>query len=439
MSDVIIKAENLGKKYTIGHHTNSGSYTALRDVWMQNARSLWHKTKDVMQGRPIIAGDEVEEFWALKDLNFEIQRGETVGIIGRNGAGKSTLLKLLSRITEPSAGRVTIKGRVASLLEVGTGFHPELTGRENIYLNGAILGMTRAEIRLKFDEIVAFAEIEKFLDTPVKRYSSGMYVRLAFAVAAHLEPEILIVDEVLAVGDAQFQKKCLGKMEDTGKEGRTVLFVSHNMSVISRLCPQCVYLDNGKIVNIGDTPAVIENYVTAGFAQHTGEVIFTGGEDKDVRFISARIVGADGVPKACFRSDEDIRILLNYEIKSQLSGVSIGISMLTAEQTLIWSMTDWEAHPELLENRAPGIWNCEFVIPANILKPDRYSIACGAASPPRYFHYPDPFAFEITSEGTQRLAYMQFGVKGGPIALKMMVRTNASSGLNNLNEKERNV
>ena len=230
MNDIVIQAETLGKKYIIGHQAENGRYTALRDVLMQNARTLWNKTKDLATGKPIIQGDTLEELWALKDVSFEIKRGEAVGIIGRNGAGKYTLLKVLSRITEPSSGRVTIKGRVASLLEVGTGFHPELTGRENIYLNGTILGMTRVEIKRKFDEIVAFAEVEKYLDTPVKRYSSGMYVRLAFAVAAHLEPEILVVDEVLAVGDTQFQKKCLGKMGDVATEGRTVLFVSHNFS-----------------------------------------------------------------------------------------------------------------------------------------------------------------------------------------------------------------
>ena len=246
MSDVVIKAENIGKKYVIGHQAERGGYTALRDVLMQNARTLWSKTKDLATGKPLIQGDTLEEVWALNDISFEIKRGEAVGIIGRNGAGKSTLLKILSRITEPSIGRVTIKGRVASLLEVGTGFHPELSGRENIYLNGTILGMTRLEIKQKFDEIVAFAEVEKYLDTPVKRYSSGMYVRLAFAVAAHLEPEILVVDEVLAVGDAPFQKKCLGKMEDVAKEGRTVLFVSHNMAAIENICEIGIVLDKGR-------------------------------------------------------------------------------------------------------------------------------------------------------------------------------------------------
>src|SRR5262245_31605620 len=218
MADVVIRAERLGKKYIIGHQVGKGRYVALRDIFAQNARGMWRMTSDLMHGKGIVQGSTTEEFWALKDVSFEIRQGEAVGIIGRNGAGKSTLLKVLSRITEPSAGRVTIKGRVASLLEVGTGFHPELTGRENIYLNGAILSMTRQEIKRKFDEIVAFAEVEKYLDTPVKRYSSGMYVRLAFAVAAHLEPEILVVDEVLAVGDAEFQKRCLGRMQDVANK-----------------------------------------------------------------------------------------------------------------------------------------------------------------------------------------------------------------------------
>lgn len=245
MSDRVIRVENLGKKYIIGH-LQQERYTALRDVIANGAKSLVRKIMAPFGQK--IADPAFEEFWALKDVSFEIKQGERVGIIGRNGAGKSTLLKILSRITEPTCGRVCIKGRVASLLEVGTGFHPELTGRENIYLNGAILGMSKAEIKRKFDEMVAFAEVEKFLDTPVKRYSSGMYVRLAFSVAAHLEPEILVVDEVLAVGDAQFQKKCLGKMEDVGKQGRTVLFVSHNMGVVQALCIRGILLQQGTVL-----------------------------------------------------------------------------------------------------------------------------------------------------------------------------------------------
>ena len=253
--DVVICAEALGKKYLIGHNVERERYTALRDVIARKARILRRGVGDMLGGQPHVSGDEVEEFWALKDVSFEVRRGEVVGVIGRNGAGKSTLLKILSRITEPSIGRVEIRGRVASLLEVGTGFHPELTGRENIYLNGAILGMSRCEIRQKFDEIVAFAEVEKFLDTPVKRYSSGMYVRLAFAVAAHLEPEILVVDEVLAVGDTSFQEKCLGKMESVSSHGRTVLFVSHNMAAIGKLCKSAFLLRDGVLVKAGATQA----------------------------------------------------------------------------------------------------------------------------------------------------------------------------------------
>ena len=254
-----IKIENLSKKYLIGHQKQE-RYTALRDVMMHKLRGIGQRLRHPLS--PNREELEIEEFWALKDINLEIQQGDRVGIIGRNGAGKSTLLKILSRITEPTKGRVHLNGRVASLLEVGTGFHPELTGRENIYLNGAILGMSRAEIKRKFDEIVDFSGVEKFLDTPVKRYSSGMYVRLAFAVAAHLEPEILVVDEVLAVGDAQFQKKCLGKMEEVGKEGRTVLFVSHNMAAIEALCCKAVCLDKGKVVGFGDVTEQIENYLS---------------------------------------------------------------------------------------------------------------------------------------------------------------------------------
>ncbi len=259
----IIKVENLGKSYIIGHQREQ--YVALRDVLTNKAKLAFSKTKNILSGGQLIAGNELEEFWALKDINFEVQQGDRVGIIGRNGAGKSTLLKVLSRITEPTTGRIHLKGRVASLLEVGTGFHPELSGRENIYLNGAILGMSRAEVKKKFEEIVDFAGVEKFLDTPVKRYSSGMYVRLAFAVAAHLEPEILIVDEVLAVGDAEFQKKCLGKMEDVSKNhGRTVLFVSHDMANISSLTNNAICLANGEMAYQGNTRDAINYYLQNG-------------------------------------------------------------------------------------------------------------------------------------------------------------------------------
>ncbi len=251
--DIVIAAESLAKRYRLGR---APGHDTLRDALAGGARRL------ARLWRPRTDGAAADEFWALRDVSFEVRRGEVVGIIGRNGAGKSTLLKILSRITEPTAGRVSLRGRVASLLEVGTGFHPELSGRENIYLNGAILGMTRAEIQRKFDAIVAFAEVEKFLDTPVKHYSSGMYVRLAFAVAAHLEPEILIVDEVLAVGDMQFQQKCLEKMQDvSAREGRTVLIVSHNMESILRLCHRALLLAEGRIESAGDASTTVRHYV----------------------------------------------------------------------------------------------------------------------------------------------------------------------------------
>jgi homopolymeric O-antigen transport system ATP-binding protein len=266
MSDDAIVLENVSKSYLLGHRSSRQGgyrYTALRDVVVREVRDFARKAADLARGRPIVQGDEVEEFWALKNVSFEVKQGEVVGVIGRNGAGKSTLLKILSRITEPTAGRVLLRGRVASLLEVGTGFHPELTGRENVFLNGAILGMTQREIRKKFDEIVAFAEVEKFLDTPIKRYSSGMYVRLAFSVAAHLEPEILIVDEVLAVGDSEFQKKCLGKMDNISrKQGHTVLFVSHNQATLRKLCTHGVVLRNGSASAKYDINFALDDYAS---------------------------------------------------------------------------------------------------------------------------------------------------------------------------------
>jgi lipopolysaccharide transport system ATP-binding protein len=276
--DTIISVEHLGKRYSLSHKANGEPYIALRDVIARQALAPFKAIRQKMRawrhpnGRsPHFSAfsssrNSIECFWALKDVSFEVRQGDVIGIIGRNGAGKSTLLKILSRITEPTEGRVRLKGRVASLLEVGTGFHPELTGRENIYLNGGILGMSRAETKAKFDEIVAFAEIEKFLDTPVKRYSSGMYVRLAFAVAAHLEPEILIVDEVLAVGDAEFQKKCLGKMHDVATGGRTVLFVSHNMAAVRNLCHRAMLLSQGRLALLAEVNECIAAYqnITSG-------------------------------------------------------------------------------------------------------------------------------------------------------------------------------
>ena len=287
----MIQAEKIGKKFII-RHEGQESYTALRDVISQQAKKLFsfpYRLKPSTKGAK-------EEFWALRNIDFEVKQGDRLGVVGRNGAGKSTLLKVLSRITPPTEGRVDINGRLASLLEVGTGFHPELTGRENIFLNGTILGMSRQEVRSKFDEIVAFAEVEKFLDTPVKRYSSGMYVRLAFAVAAHLDPEILIVDEVLSVGDAQFQKKCLGKMEDVSKnEGRTLLFVSHQMTAMQSLCNKGILLEKGQIKYSGDMTHTISTYLNQ-YAKSMKEVVW---DERDApgnslaKFIKAKVSHPD--------------------------------------------------------------------------------------------------------------------------------------------------
>lgn len=260
-SEVAIRVEGLAKSYLIGHESQARGQESFREMMVRSTRGVGRLAMDVLRGRQLVQGDAVEEFWALDDVSFEVRRGEVMGIIGRNGAGKSTLLKILSRITEPTRGRATIHGRVASLLEVGTGFHQELTGRENIYLNGAILGMSRAEITAKFDEIVDFAQVDRFLDTPVKRYSSGMYVRLAFAVAAHLEPEILIIDEVLAVGDVAFQKKCLGKMQSIAGAGRTVLFVSHNLPAVVDLTSRALLIERGRLVANGPSREVVAQFM----------------------------------------------------------------------------------------------------------------------------------------------------------------------------------
>jgi lipopolysaccharide transport system ATP-binding protein len=318
MSDIVITAERLSKSYLVGHQSAQRErYTAMRDVIARDVRNFTRKAVDFVRGRQIVQGDEVENFWALRDVSFEVKQGEVLGIIGRNGAGKSTLLKLLSRITEPDRGRAILRGRVASLLEVGTGFHPELTGRENIFLNGTVLGMTRSEIRSKFDEIVAFADVERFLDTPVKRYSSGMYVRLAFSIAAHLEPEILIVDEVLAVGDAEFQKKCLGKMEKvTRAEGRTILFVSHNMAAVEAICHQCLWLDYGKLAAYGKPGDIIAAYLGAidKIVQHVSlkernDRVGTGR----VRAISFSIKDPIGNQVKKLRSGQSYKFMIGYE------------------------------------------------------------------------------------------------------------------------------
>lgn len=319
--NIAIKVENLGKKYTIKHNSKQlFEYKTLQDEILLTAQRLtgWFRKIGSGVGRQT----EVEEFWALKDIDLEIKQGDRVGIIGRNGAGKSTLLKILSRITSPTTGRVSIKGRVSSLLEVGTGFHPELTGRENIFLNGAILGMKRNEIKSKFDEIVSFSEVERFLDTPVKRYSSGMYVRLAFAVAAHLEPEVLIVDEVLAVGDAEFQRKCIGKMKDVASSGRTLIFVSHNMAAITSLCNTVAWIENSKIEQCGNADTVVNNYLLSSRS------LAKNHKDRYPVISPAHKIGILGCDVELIAGYEgSLNLVVTLELYSKYSKKNIGIGL----------------------------------------------------------------------------------------------------------------
>ncbi len=370
--DTIITIEKLGKRYQLGASQNRESYTALRDVLAREARSLFRRRNEVE------SKEEPTEFWALRDVSFEIQRGEVVGIIGRNGAGKSTLLKILSRITEPTSGRISLRGRVASLLEVGTGFHPELTGRENIFLNGAILGMHRTEIKAKFDEIVAFAEVEKFLDTPVKRYSSGMYVRLAFAVAAHLEPEILVVDEVLAVGDARFQSKCLGKMQDIAHKGhRTVLFVSHNMGSVMELCDRCLLLSDGRVLLDG-TP----KEATTLYAGSTGSIessllskAFRGTLNTKLKFTSLQATNEDKAASDALSSEDRIKVLIEATCYEDIPDFRTTFSVF-AEGARLFSMHDVDS-PLTLKK---GNFSAEFILPEFLLRPGVYTVAIGGHS-----------------------------------------------------------
>jgi lipopolysaccharide transport system ATP-binding protein len=329
MSDIVIDVENLSKRYLVGHQSAQRE-TTLRDVIGREAKNFARKAADFVRGRQIVQGDEIEEFWALQDVSFKLKYGEVLGVVGRNGAGKSTLLKILSRITEPDGGRALLRGRISSLLEVGTGFHPELTGRENIYLNGAILGMTRMEIKRKFDEIVNFSEMEKFLDTPVKRYSSGMYVRLAFAVAAHLEPEILIIDEVLAVGDAEFQKKCLGKMDDVSRnQGRTVLFVSHNMEAVLKLCNRAILLESGSIREIGDVKSVVTAYLQNKSSSASVVDLSTKVRDRPftgkVRLVKASPSDAAGSWSIPF--GHQLSIDISIDAQSNVPGMTLGVAI----------------------------------------------------------------------------------------------------------------
>lgn len=384
MSNIAIKVEGLSKSYLVGHNrAQTERYTALRDVIARNARDLARKTRDMIAGRPIVQGDEVEEFWALKDVSFEVQHGETLGIIGRNGAGKSTLLKILSRITEPTTGRITINGRVASLLEVGTGFHPELTGRENIFLNGAILGMTRAEILRKFDEIVAFAEVENFLDTPVKRYSSGMYVRLAFSVAAHLEPEILVVDEVLAVGDLQFQKKCLGKMNDISQGGRTVIFVSHNMAAIRQLCSVGMVFNDGVKSFHGDSSHAVDTYLKLSgyerFGEH-GVRTIDPDDSKDFQVTRVTLKNSHDEITNNFDCDESITIAVECISRVAIPGLYGYMGLLDRDGQSILVSDSYDVMPNRFDLLKPGYYSFSIIIPPRTIGHGEYTIALSFAS-----------------------------------------------------------
>lgn len=364
MSDTVIRVEGLSKRYLVGHQAASGErYETFRDTVTRGVRRFGRTALDMARGRQIIQGDTVEEFWALKDLSFEIKRGEVVGVIGRNGAGKSTLLKILSRITEPTKGRVTIRGRVASLLEVGTGFHPELTGRENIYLNGAILGMTRREIKAKFDEIVDFAEVEKFLDTPVKRYSSGMYVRLAFAVAAHLEPEILVVDEVLSVGDAEFQRKCLGKMKDVSAgQGRTVLFVSHNMPSVQQLCTSGLMLSHGTALYRGSIDGTIAQYMSS--LDQTSRQELRSRKDREgdgrLRVVDVSFHDEQGNHVEAAICGQALRVRIHYESRydGQEVPVDIAFNMRSNNGILLTCFANIQTGAERMAVHRKGYFEC---------------------------------------------------------------------------------
>ena len=408
MSDTVISVENLSKSYFIGHGGPREKNPMLRDMIVRHARNYARKAIDMARGRQIIQGDSVEEFWALKDVAFEVKRGEVVGIIGRNGAGKSTLLKILSRITEPTTGRITLNGRVSSLLEVGTGFHPELTGRENIFLNGAILGMPRADIKRKFDEIVDFAGVEKFLDTPVKRYSSGMYVRLAFAVAAHLEPEILIIDEVLAVGDAEFQKKCLGKMKDVAGQGRTVLFVSHNMAAVRSLCSSCLWLDCGLIREAGSTAEILDHYLRSSTKDvKASEVVLPEDLTKEFQVRKARVTKMDGEICSDFLCDEEISLELQCEVRNPVPGLYgyLQISLRDGTEVLVSDSFDGGGNP--VDNLSNGHHTLRITVPARSLAPGEYVAYFSFTSPMSASGFSvdcpgDLLSFQITDPNTRR-------------------------------------
>lgn len=397
-NEVVIKVENIGKSYLIGHEIANGrGQESFREAIGRHTRSIVRAALDMSRGRQIIYGNQVEEFWALRDVSFEVRRGEVLGIIGRNGAGKSTLLKILSRITEPTKGRATIKGRVASLLEVGTGFHQDLTGRENIYLNGAILGMSRAEIKAKFDEIVDFAEIEKFLDTPVKRYSSGMYVRLAFAVAAHLEPEILMIDEVLAVGDVVFQKKCLGKMQSAADSGRTVLFVSHNMQTVAGLTERAILLQSGRVASIGPSADIIEQYLGE---QEPGDAVYMQAPDGTYPEITRVELHASG-PGPLQQFGKPMTVDVEIHTPEPVPNAAISFQIMTSSRQPVVHVLNLDGEVSML--RSAGTHRLSCLFPRLRLYPGHYHLSFyfGASEPRRVFKAPHqicPFEVAVLDE-----------------------------------------
>jgi lipopolysaccharide transport system ATP-binding protein len=402
MNDTVIRVENLGKRYRIG--ASHERYKTLRDTLVSGIKAPIQKLQHGSTARHASTGPNL--IWALRDISFDVPRGKVMGIVGRNGAGKSTLLKILSRVTEPTEGSAEIHGRVGSLLEVGTGFHPELTGRENIYLNGAILGMKRLEIERKFDEIVAFSEVEQFIDTPVKRYSSGMYLRLAFAVAAHLEPEILVVDEVLAVGDAEFQRKCMGKMSDVAQAGRTVLFVSHNMSAVLRLTEETIVLDKGRLVFRAPTPQAVDYYMAAGFTG-SGERLWNPqdipADAAPFAPLALRLRDTKGHIVDTLRSTESIHVEIEYHLEQPITGLRVGIYLLTMRGEYVFTSFDLDnpSRFEQLGIRQEGHYISRCTIPADTLNEGRYVLAVNASSfrVKRYFWDDRALAFTVDATG----------------------------------------
>lgn len=373
MSYPIISAKSVSKSFVIKHQT-SLKHNTLRDLFSDRIRKLTHRNSV----ESTMTKSDTEEFWALRDVDFDLYPGDRLGIIGRNGAGKSTLLKILSRITEPTKGTIHVRGRIASLLEVGTGFHPELTGRENVFLNGAILGMGRSEIKSKFDEIVEFAEVSKFLDTPVKRYSSGMYVRLAFAVAAHLEPEILVVDEVLAVGDAQFQKKCLGKMQDvSNNEGRTVLFVSHNIGVVTQLCQKALYLKGGQVEGFGNVKEVVSQYLFSGQAGELG--YFASDKSRPTFIESIETVDLNGSYKDGFNFDENVLLKVKTQFGEMDSSTKMSFTFQNQNGDYLSTIVMDASEVRAIQNNNNGFLHIKFQ--ANLLAPNSYAFRVAVFNP----------------------------------------------------------